>query len=169
MKLYQIIIAVMITGLFSTVKPVSPFNFSDVSVEVIEINKLKEIINNRNGKPLLINVWATWCVPCREEFPELVKITNKFGDKVDMIGISVDFPEEKDSKVVPFLKEQNAEFNNYVIKVVEPDDFINLLDKDWSGAVPATFVYDEKGTQKVFLLGKQSYNEFEKAILKVTN
>jgi thiol-disulfide isomerase/thioredoxin len=169
MKPYKIIIILLVTGLFFLIKPVSFTLLPDPAVEVIDVKKLKEIINNRNGKPLLVNVWATWCVPCREEFPELVKITDKFGDRVDMIGISVDFPEEKDSKVVPFLKEQKVEFKNYIIKVVEPEDFINLLNEDWNGAVPATFIYDKKGAQKEFLLGKQSYSDFENGVKKIIN
>jgi thiol-disulfide isomerase/thioredoxin len=168
-KLYQIILFGIISGLIPTVKPVSSVNFSDVNLEVIETGDLKHIIKNRDNKPLFINVWATWCEPCREEFPEIITISKKFGDEIDIIGISVDFPEERDSKIVPFLKKQNAEFRNYVIKVVEPEDFINLLNKDWSGAVPATFVYDKKGIQKEFLLGKQSYSDFEKAVQKVTD
>jgi thiol-disulfide isomerase/thioredoxin len=78
MKPYKIIIILLVTGLFFLIKPVSFTLLPDPAVEVIDVKKLKEIINNRNGKPLLVNVWATWCVPCREEFPELVKITDKF-------------------------------------------------------------------------------------------
>lgn len=170
MRLIKIILPVLITGSILLIEPASKTFLSkptEISVEVIDVKKMKEIINDRKGKPLLINVWATWCVPCREEFPELVKITNKFNGKVEMIGVSVDFPEEKDSKVIPFLQGMNAEFKNYIIKVTEPEDFINLLNKEWSGAVPATFVYDKNGNQKEFLLGKQSYSGFEKAVREV--
>ena len=68
---------------------------------------------------------------------------------------------------MPFLKNQNAQFENYLLKVVEPEDFINLLDKNWSGAVPATFIYDKNGKQTEALIGKQSFEMFERAIKKV--
>lgn len=164
-------ILVLLAGLFIYIKPfysVSSVQQNDqLAVKVISTAELEDLIKNRNGKPLFINVWATWCAPCREEFPDLVKIANVYSGKIEIIGISVDFPEEIDSQIIPFLKKQNAEFANYVIKVTDPEDFINLLDKDWFGAIPATFIFDEKGNQKEFLLGKQSYNSFEKAVREV--
>jgi thiol-disulfide isomerase/thioredoxin len=157
----------LVTGLVLWIKPVYPFfEFTvSASVEVITVDKLKELIRNRSGKPLLINVWATWCAPCREEFPDLVKLANQYEDKIDVVGISVDFPEEIDSKIIPFLKKQNATFTNYVIRLIEPEDFINLLNKDWSGAVPATFIYNEKGIQIKSLIGKRTFEELEKVII----
>lgn len=75
----------------------------EIVVEKIDKNKLAKIIKERKGKVLFLNLWATWCVPCREEFPEIVKLVNEFKD-VEFIGISVDFPEEVDSKIIPFFK-----------------------------------------------------------------
>ena len=162
---------IFLAGIVLWIKPVySFFEQPDpgvIDVKIISIEELKDFIQNRGGKPLLINVWATWCAPCREEFPDLVKMANEYHNKIDVVGISVDFPEEIDSKIIPFLKKQNADFKNYVIKVIEPEDFINLLNENWSGAIPATFIYDENGEQIEYFIGKQSYEEFEKAVLKV--
>ena len=83
--------------------------------------------------------------------------------------ISVDDPEILNSYVIPFLKNQNAEFENYILKVVEPEDFINLLDKNWSGAIPATFLYDREGNQSDVLIGMQSYESFEQAVQEATD
>jgi thiol-disulfide isomerase/thioredoxin len=138
-------------------------------IKIINDSDLKRILKEGKGSALLINVWATWCEPCREEFPDLVKLSNQYKNKVRFIGISADEVEDLDEKVIPFLKHQNAQFENYLIKVVEPENFINLLNKDWSGAIPATFIYDENGRQNEVLIGKQSHEEFEKAIKKVIN
>jgi len=136
-------------------------------VKVINISDLEKIVNQNENRALVINVWATWCLPCREEFPDLVKLAEDYDKKIRVVGISVDEADELDSKVIPFLKDQNAEFENYLIKLADPEDFINLLNKDWSGAIPATFIYDNKGKQNESLIGKQSYELFEKAIKKV--
>ena len=72
-------------------------------------------------------------------------------------------------KFIPLLNKQNAQFENYLLKVVEPEDFINLLNKVWSVAIPAIFIYDKNCKQSEFLIGKQSYEEFEMAIKKVIN
>ena len=138
-------------------------------VEIIYLSDLEKIIGDSDGRALLINVWATWCAPCREEFPELVKLANDYSKEVRVVGISVDEKGDLDSKVIPFLKNQNASFQNYLLKVVDPEDFINALNKSWGGAIPATFIYDKTGNQKEMIVGKQTYEVFEKAIKKVIN
>ena len=116
-------------------------------VKIINVSDLKLILEEGKGSAILINVWATWCVPCREEFPDLVALSENYKKNIRFIAISVDDVADLESKVVPFLKNQNAQFENYLLKVIEPEDFINLLNKDWSGAVPATFIYDKYGKQ----------------------
>jgi len=139
-------------------------------VKIINASDLKLILEEGKGSAiLLINVWATWCEPCREEFPDLVKLSDEYKMSIRFIGISADEVEDLDEKVIPFLKKQKAQFENYLIKVAEPEDFIDLLNKDWSGAIPATFIYDKKGKQTEVLIGKQSYEEFESSIKKVIN
>ena len=138
-------------------------------VEIINPADLEKIIGESDGRALLINVWATWCAPCREEFPELVQLANNYSKEVRVVGISVDEKGDLDSKVIPFLKNQNASFQNYLLKVVDPEDFINALNKKWGGAIPATFIYDKTGNQKEMIVGKQTYEVFEKAIKKVIN
>ena len=140
---------------------------NETQVKIINAGDLRNILNYCNDTALLINVWATWCVPCREEFPDLVKISKSYAGKVRIIGISVDDSEVLKSKVIPFIKEQNANFEIYLLKVVEPEDFINLLNKKWSGAIPATFIYDKNRNEKEMLIGKQSYKSFEEALKKV--
>ena len=166
-----VLLITIISGLILTVKPdISYYQTSDeLVVETINVEKLDEVLSNRNGKPLLINVWATWCVPCREEFPDLVKLSEKYKTKIDIVGISVDLPEEIDSKVIPFLEKHNAGFTNFIVDVKDPEDFINLLNADWSGAIPATFLYDKNGKQLKYLVGKTDLEGFEKIISSVIN
>lgn len=151
----------------------NPHNYSQskttTEVKIISVSDLKLILEEGKGSAILINVWATWCEPCREEFPNLIKLSNKYKKSIRFIGISADEVEDLDEKVIPFLKNQKTQFENYLIKVAEPEDFINLLDADWNGAIPATFIYDKNGKQIESLIGMQSYEDFENAIKKVIN
>ena len=156
-------IIVFILIVFVTIQNTSQTK-SIPEVKVIII--FRNLISENDDRVLLINVWATWCLPCREEFPELVKLADNYEDKVRVIGISIDDYEILKTQVVPFLNDQNAEFENYILKAADPEDFINLLSKDWSGAVPATFVFDKDGNQKKVLIGKQSYDSFETALME---
>jgi thiol-disulfide isomerase/thioredoxin len=142
---------------------------SSIDVKMIKTSDLELIVEEAKGSALFINVWASWCAPCREEFPELVKLSEEYKSEMKFIGISADEVEDIDEKVIPFLEKQNAQFQNYLIKVSDPEDFINALNKDWSGALPATFIYNKAGTQAKMLIGKQSYEQFEQAIKKVIN
>ena len=142
---------------------------AQTDVPIINASDLNKILADNNDLPILINVWATWCAPCREEFPDLVKLSKEYKNNVKFIGISADDDDDLNTKVIPFLKNQNAQFQNYLIKVSEPEDFINTLNKEWAGAIPATFIYNKGGTQIEMLVGLQSYEQFENAIKKVIN
>ena len=164
----KINLLLLITGvIFTFTSAIYAQSVSSIEVKIINTNDLKSIFDEAKGSALLINVWATWCEPCREEFPELVKLANNYKNKINFVAVSVDDVSDLSEKVIPFLQSQNASFNNYLLKVKEPEDFINMLDKDWSGAVPATFIYDKSGKRKEVLIGKQEYDEFESAIKKV--
>lgn len=135
------------------------------SIKVLDKNSLNEIIKNRKGKILFINVWATWCVPCVEEFPDIVKLYDNYKTKdVQFFSLSVDLESDKDSLVIPFLKKQKAYFPVFIAAEKNSEDIINLLNKDWSGAVPATIIYDKTGKQQSFLLGKQDYETLKNSI-----
>lgn len=138
---------------------------SEIAVETINERGYEKLVRERNGKILLVNVWATWCVPCVQEFPDLVRLANEYRDSnVEIVGISADFPDEVDSKIVPFLKRQKAGFKNYVRDFSSDEAFINQVNPDWSGALPATIIYGSDGEQKTFLLGMSDYETFRDKI-----
>lgn len=136
-----------------------------LKVDKIDRIQLQKIIKERNDKPLFINLWATWCVPCREEFPTINTLVNEYKN-IEFIGISIDYPDEVETKIIPFLRSQKAKFKSYVNAFERDEDLINFLDKEWNGALPATFIFDKSGNKVLFLEGKRSYKEFKKAIEK---
>ena len=142
----------------------------NIHVDILDQAKWQEIKEYNKGKIIFVNAWATWCLPCKEEFPDLVKLAENYQDSdVVIIGISVDYPDEIETKIAPFLKSQVATFPNYVQNFKDPAELIDMFNEKWRGAVPATFIYDKKGIQKAFLLGKQSYQTFKKVIEQIRN
>jgi thiol-disulfide isomerase/thioredoxin len=140
-------------------------NQDDISVSLLNEENFQSLRTGYQGKILFVNVWATWCLPCKEEFPDLVKLADTYHDTdVAIIGLSVDYPDEIENKVKPFLRAQNAEFPNYVQNFKRAEDLINLFNRQWRGAVPATFIYDKQGKQQDFLLGKHTFEEFKAKI-----
>jgi thiol-disulfide isomerase/thioredoxin len=128
-------------------------------VGIIDLKGVLRLIRYREGKPLLLNFWATWCLPCKEEFPDLVKIA-KGTHNAEIIGISLDYPDEKDSKVVPFIKNQSIPFKIYIASFHRPEELINAIDSTWNGAIPATFFYDVHGIQKSSIIGRATHDNF---------
>lgn len=134
-------------------------------VEPIDETGFKQLVQQRNGKILFLNIWATWCLPCREEFPGLVKLAKEYRDSdVEIVGISADYPDEIDSKILPFLREQHADFKNYVRNFADDETFINTINPKWSGALPITVIYDREGRQRDFHLGEADFETFRKMI-----
>lgn len=148
--------------------------FSCQKIEKIQTNvalldsvALTNLISENKGNVFVVNVWATWCVPCVEEMPALVKFTDSYeSENVKVIGISIDYPEEIQSKILPFIKKHKINFPIYVNDFKNDEALINFLNKEWSGAIPATFIYDKTGIQKEFLLGKHSFEDFKSAVEK---
>ena len=136
-------------------------------VSEITIDELNDMIKNREGRVLLINIWATWCIPCKEEFPDLVKISDRYSEKIELVGISIDYPDEVESKIIPFLNEFQPSFINYVNVENDTERFINNLNPEWSGAIPVTFFYDSEGKQLLFYEGKMYFEEIENEVLKM--
>jgi thiol-disulfide isomerase/thioredoxin len=108
------------------------------------------------GNVVLVNVWATWCDPCRHEFPALLKARREFAAQgFTLILVSADFPDQR-PKVVQFLAQQGVRFTTF-LKDENDMVFINALDKEWSGALPATFLYGRSGKLSDFWEGESTY------------
>lgn len=126
---------------------------SAIKVTQIDIDGLKALLVPK-GKPVIINFWATWCDPCREEFPDLVKLDAKYKGKVDTITISLDDVEDIATAVPKFLTEVKAEMPAYLLKTADESAAISLVAKDWSGSLPMTIVLDSKGSIAYQKMGK---------------
>lgn len=97
------------------------------------------------GKPLLINFWATWCEPCREEFPDLVKLDAEYKDRIDLITVSLDFEEELTTGVPKFLAEMKATMPTYLFITPDETAAISKVSKDWRGGLPFTVIFAADG------------------------
>ncbi len=119
-------------------------------------------------RPLLVNFWATWCDPCREEFPDLVKIDKEYRSKgLDFIAISLDDLSEIKTEVPKFLREMRATMPAYLLNVPDPEKAINAIDPRWSGALPATFLYDAQGQVVFKHFGRVEPEQLRSAIEKL--
>ncbi len=117
---------------------------------------------------MLVNFWATYCDPCRDEFPDLVKIDKAYRPhSLDFITISLDDVSEIKTEVPKFLDSMKATMPAYLLDVSDPEPAIDLVDPRWQGSLPATFLYNEKGEMVYKHIGRIKPEELREAIDKV--
>lgn len=121
-------------------------------VRVYKIGDLLKRINNSSDTIYVVNFWATWCKPCVEELPDLEKFSKENHEKpVKVLLVAMDFKEDLQTKVIPFLKKKQYSAECVLLDEVNGNDFINRIDPKWGGAIPATvFTTRNKSKQIVF-------------------
>lgn len=98
-------------------------------------------LQDYKGKVVLVNFWATWCPPCREEMPGLVKIQNEFKDR-DFVVIGVDADDEE----LDLIKNFGAKMNlNYKLAKADNDFIGSFVNISKAGAIPQSYLINRDG------------------------
>ncbi|HKS27883.1 MAG TPA: TlpA disulfide reductase family protein [Pyrinomonadaceae bacterium] len=145
---------------------------STLVVRELDLAGLKKLLSSegREGRPLLVNFWATWCEPCRAEFPDLVKIDNEYRNRgLDFVTVSIDEASEINTTVPGFLKEMRALMPAYLLNTPEQDAAIQFVDPRWTGSLPATFLFDAQGKIVFKHVGRIKPDELRSAIKAVVS
>jgi peroxiredoxin len=131
-----------------------------VEVETIDAAGVAALRKNGTNKVRLFNVWATWCAPCVQEFPDLVTTARKFGLRdFEFISISADDPtnaapvkaflDKQKAGMAPKLKKsveaEGRKTNSYLYAGADMDDLMKVLDPEWPGVIPHTILVDTDG------------------------
>ena len=138
----------------------------------IDLEGLKKILQRDKSSPhpLLLNFWATWCDPCREEFPDLLKIESDYRKRnLDFVAVSFDFSEDAQTAVPDFLRQVKADVTPYWLNLPDPEPAIKMVDPAWGGGIPATFLFDAQGNLVFKHTGRVKAAELRAAIDKMLN
>ena len=139
-----------------------------IVVSPIDTNELKGLLTQQRERPLLVNFWATFCDPCRDEFPDLVKIDKDYRPHaLEFVTVSLDDVSEIKTAVPKFLGSMKANMPAYLLNATDPEPAINIVDPRWRGDLPATFLYNEKGEIVYKHIGRVNPVELREAIEKV--
>ena len=139
-----------------------------IVVTPIDNDALKNLLTQQRQHPLLVNFWATFCDPCRDEFPDLVKIDKDFRPQsLEFVTVSLDDMSDINTTVPEFLGSMKATMPAYLLNVSDPEPAINLVDMAWRGDLPATYLYNEKGEIVFKHIGRVKPDELRSAIEKL--
>ena len=130
--------------------------------------QLRELIRQDSGNTVLVNAWATWCKPCKEELPALLKLAENYEKRnFKLILISGDDVEDLESVVQPALQKTGVAFPTYIMNDSTQEAFISTMNPAWEGAfaLPTSCLYDTKGKLADMFVGQRTYRQFVKLLV----
>ena len=115
-----------------------------ITIQVVDQQGYQDVLKRHVGKVVLVDFWATWCLPCVEKFHHTVELHKKYGDQaLAVVSMSIDEP-EMESQVLAFLEKHGAAFDNLLSKFGSGEQTFEAYDIE-GGAVPYFKLYDRKG------------------------
>ncbi len=131
---------------------------ADPPIVPVDLAGVRQLVAASHGNVVLVNFWATWCVPCMEEFPAFLRLRREWGDKgLTVLLVSIDDQRDTATHMRPFLQRTGVDFPVYIKQKGNDEGFINGIDARWSGALPATFIYDREGRRVQRLIDQQTF------------
>jgi thiol-disulfide isomerase/thioredoxin len=144
-------------------KAASAVTADTLPLEPVTAEQVHQRIREPGAKATLVNVWASWCVPCREEFPTIVALADRERSRgLRVLFVSADFDDQA-PETRAFLASHHAP-GPWLVKTGRDQEFIDGLDKRWTGALPVTIVYDPAGNPVQFWEGGADSARFAAAV-----
>ncbi len=128
----------------------------------LTFDQFEPLLHYSNDTTYVVNFWATWCKPCVEEMPYFLKLKEAYKNKpVKVVLVSMDFPKQYMSRLLPFVKERNIASSVVALGDMDYDAWIDKVDKTWDGAIPVTLIYNNQ--KRAFRNGEfEDFDDLEK-------
>jgi thiol-disulfide isomerase/thioredoxin len=143
--------------------PAAPATPATVEIVPAELPAIMTAVRAPGAKAVILNVWASWCEPCREEMPGLLRYHRDHkAAGLRLVLVSADAKNSlRDAE--QFLASLGVDFKSY-IKIGDDMAFINALDRRWDGTIPASFAFDSAGKPIAFWSGQVTYQQLERKL-----
>ena len=127
----------------------------------------QRLIASHKGQVVVADFWATWCIPCRAEMPQLVALESRYRARgVKVVMVSCDEPEQE-AGAYEFLLKNRVPPPLYIKRAKDDEKFIDSIDPKWSGALPGLFVYDRQGRLVKSFIGETDMASLETLLKKL--
>lgn len=139
---------------------------SDVRIQPIDAPQLDAALAAEKGQVVLVNFWATWCVPCLKEIPELTELAHDLADRgFTLVFVSLDDPGDLQTMVIPFMDKWFPDLRTYTRLEPQMDTMVSVVDPAWNEILPTSYVLDRDGKLVATLQGGKSGDEFAAVIM----
>jgi thiol-disulfide isomerase/thioredoxin len=138
-----------------------------VELKVVKYDGLGDLVRRNAGKVVVVDFWATYCIPCRQEMPHLVDMHKKYA-KDGLVAMTVSVDEDANNpdvqgEALKFLRKVNAAFSNVIL-----DEKLTFWqEKLRFDAVPCVYVFDRQGKWRQYK--EPNYAEIEKVVVELLN
>jgi thiol-disulfide isomerase/thioredoxin len=138
------------------------------NTEITKLDGLQKLMAMRSDGILVVNFWATWCAPCVKELPLFEKLHSeaKPGVSVALVSMDLDIDPNPD-KVYRFVERKGLKSKVLLLDEKDPNSWISSIDPEWSGALPATIVINQKTGKRKFVERSLHEGDLEKLIAEV--
>jgi thiol-disulfide isomerase/thioredoxin len=165
MRIRTVLVALLLLAAATALaNPQTPKAVGARDPKIIDIQGYQKLLDQHRGKPLLVTFWATWCEPCRDEYPMLNELAKQYAPQgLQVVGVNMD--DDGDLILMRrFLARYKPVFPNYRKNGGSAAAFDQAVLPGWSGALPASFFYAKDGRQIGHVLGEGTRDTYEAAI-----
>lgn len=132
-------------------------------VRTVKFEQLEEMLNAEDKKLLVVNFWATWCIPCVKELKHFERLSREYESRnLKVLLVSIDYPDKIEKVLKPFLKKNNITAETVVLDESNANKWINRVSEKWEGSIPATLIIDTESKGRSFYEQEFTYEELQK-------
>jgi len=159
-----LVVLILLAAAGTVAAPQAPKTTAPRDPELIDAQGYQKLLEQYRGKPLLVTFWATWCEPCRDEYPMLNELAKQYAPQgLKVVGVSMD--DDGDMILMRrFIARYKPIFPNYRKTAGGQEAFLQTVLPGWNGALPASFFYAKDGRQVGHVLGEGTRDTYEAAI-----
>jgi thiol-disulfide isomerase/thioredoxin len=160
----RLVVLVLLAAVTAVAAPQAAKTAAPRDPEMIDLQAYQKLLEQYHGKPLLVNFWATWCEPCRHEYPMLNELAKQYAPQgLRVVGVSLD--DDGDLILMRrFLARYKPIFPNYRKKAGGIAAFTQAVLPGWTGSLPVSIFYGKDGQQAGHVLGEGTRDRYEAAI-----
>lgn len=163
MKTLATAIAILLSISFLIVEA-SKADTNHDEIAIMDFDTFAPMLEQDDSHTYVVNFWATWCAPCVREIPYFEKLYANYKEEgLRVILVSLDNPDHLESRVIPFIENHNLQSEVILLDDVNANRWIPLVSEEWSGAIPATVIYNN--SFRAFYEKEFKYDELEEIVL----